>query len=444
MKTRVRVSFVLSLLVLCLVTVSFGLAQKPAISVTLPAPCVRGTFQSSRDRIPPNWSGPLFALSQQYPEVPPSAEAYPWKAFDFRTQPEAYLLAVRRYLFEGNVNPATPNAPWTIQNNPIRKWYHAPWLDAGTNGREFINGLTRELASVPGQLWTNPPQNVAVQNWAVGFYNVPGGYILGKVWCNPTSPTLTPVRFPEGTVSAKLLFTEAPLSQVPFLRGSVEWTANINSVPVNPRSPRRPQTMRLLQIDLAVRDIRNTDTGWVFGTLIYNPESGSQNPWERMQPVGVMWGDDPTVTPSNGLPIKETWLNPAVARLMQHYGWAKRLNGPVDNPLSSCHSCHATAGWPPKDLTPPRGSSDEERLFWFRNIRAGEPFATGQSSFDYSLQLAVGIREFKNANPGGPGPRFLSAPQRLRLPEINRAGTSEEQFRQDILRELRRTRRAPR
>jgi hypothetical protein len=430
-------SGMLFLLVLALTTTILLRASKThTVAATITPACVRGTFKSSRDTIPAGWNGPVFQLSQDYPDALPSPETYPWKTIDYKTDPLGYMIAVRNYAFQGNVDPSNPNAPWVIQNNPVRKWYHAPWMDAGTNGREFIHGLTRELASVPGQLWTNPPQNGNIQNWAVGFYNPPGGYTFGQVWCDPQNPSLSPVSFPDGTVSAKLLFSAGPLSQVPILKGSVEWTANINTVITDPTSPRKPQTVRLLQIDLSVRDSRNTDTGWNFGTLIYDAANGSQNPWENMQPVGLMWGDDPGVTPSSGS-IKQSWLNPAVATLMQHYGWAERLNGPVDNPLSSCLSCHATAGWPAAPLTPPTGSSNQQRLAWFRNIKAGQPFQPGQSSQDYSLQLTFGMRQFKAANPGGPVPMARMKSPAKPQPEINRAGEPEAQFRKDVLQELR-------
>ena len=417
-------------------TASAAVTSDPA--PVLPAPCVRGTFKSSRDTVPPNWTGPVFKLSQDYPDSPPAPETLPWKTIDFKTNPLAYALALRDYVFQGNVNTSSPNGPWVIQNNTVRKWYHAPWMDSGANGREFIDGLTRELTSVPGQLATNPPQNKSVGNWAVGFYNAPGGFTLGQAWCNPTNPTLTSVKFPEGTVAGKLLFTAAPLSQVPFLAGSVEWQANINATA---SSPRTPQTVRLLQIDLAVRDSRNTDTGWVFGTLIYNAANGSSNPWENMQPVGLMWGDDPGVTPTVGT-IKQSWLNPAVKNLMQHYGWAERLNGPVDNPISSCLSCHATAGWPVAPLTPPSGSTDAQRLKWFKNVPAGQPFQAGQASQDYSLQLTFGIRQFKAANPVA-GPHAMNAAAKVAGPqrEVSRAGEPEAQYRRDVLRELAKRRR---
>ena len=402
-----------------------------------PPPCVLGTFKSSRDNIPANWNGPKFQLSQNYPQTLPAAETLPWASIDFKTNPKAYALALRDYVFQGNVDPANPNKPWVIQNNSVRKWFHAPWMDFGANGREFISGLTRELTSVPGQLAPNPPQSQQVQNWAVGFYNERGGFTIGQVWCNPTNPSLSAVTFAEGTVSAKLLFTAGSLTQVPFLAGTVNWKANINR---NATSIQNAPTVRLLQIDLAVRDSRNTATGWVFATLIYDSTNGSSNPWQNMQPVGLIWGNDPGVTPTSGT-IQQSWLNPATAHLMQHYGWAERLNGPVDNPASSCLSCHATAGWPPTQMTPPPNATNAQRLKWFVNTPAGQPFQPGQASQDYSLQLTFGIRQFKAANPGfnalHAGPEAAPA----QLPVVNRAGESEAAYQREVLRELAKRRR---
>jgi hypothetical protein len=431
-----------------------GATQKaaPASSARRPSPAAQqcgfgpGVFPNTKDSIPAGWTGPVFQLSQDFPRTPPPAETLPWAKINFRTNPKAYAMAVRDYIFEGNVNPDDPNAPWVVQNNPVRKWYHAPWMHAGNNGREFIHGLTRELASLPGQIWKNPPQNQRVQNWAVGFYNAPGGYALGQVWCDPNNPNVTDVvKFPEGTVSGKLLFTGGSTTQVPFVADSVTWTANINTVPTSPTSPRAPQTVRLLQIDIAVRDRRATATGWVFGTFIFDPDVESANPWEHMQPVGLQWGNDPTVTPTNGKPIRQSWLNPdpTVVRpnLMQHYGWADRLNGPVDNPVSSCMSCHATAGWPAVALTPQANMTDKQKLFWFRNVDSGVAFCQGQKigtyqcptqvSQDYSLQITFGVQNFMNSRPPAPGPAASAARRAAPGPEVNRAGDTDAEFVQE-------------
>jgi len=188
---------------------------------------------------------------------------------------------------------------------------------------------------------------------------------------------------------------------VPYLKNGFQWDGNIDplSVKCNSADPvgvRTPATLTLLQIDIAVRDMRlDATTGWVFGTFVYNGDATGTAPWERMIPVGVQWGNDPTLTPTEyakGTRVVETWVNPKLT-IPQHLGWLSRLNGPVDNPLSSCLSCHTTAQDPvASTMTPPNGSTDAERMRWFRNVKAAEAFDSGKAtSVDYSLQLAFGI-----------------------------------------------------
>jgi hypothetical protein len=181
------------------------------------------------------------------------------------------------------------------------------------------------------------------------------------------------------------------------------WKADIGRDAQAPDGPNVPE-MRLLQIDVAVRDARAADTtGWVFGTFIYNGDAAGATPYDRMVPVGLMWGNDPGVTPAMvdmGTALQETWINQDAKPLMTHLGWAGRLNGPVDNKISSCLSCHSTAETPVvSPLTPPTGASDAERLNWFRNVKAGDPFDSGPGvqSLDYSLQLSMGIQRFQQA-----------------------------------------------
>jgi hypothetical protein len=124
-----------------------------------------------------------------------------------------------------------------------------------------------------------------------------------------------------------------------------------------------------------------------------------------MIPVGVMWGNDPGLTPEEvaaGNPLKETFINTAIpASHPRHLGWAGRLNGPVDNPVSSCLSCHSTSQIPQVAQRPPQNASTTARLKWFRNIRAGQPFEEGGRSLDYSLQLTMGILNFREAQRPG-------------------------------------------
>jgi hypothetical protein len=164
------------------------------------------------------------------------------------------------------------------------------------------------------------------------------------------------------------------------------------------------QKVRLLQIDVAVRDSRaNNTTGWVFGTFAYDGTAAGATPWARMRPVGLMWGNDPALTPTafagGSRPTESVIVNRVVGHT-QHLGWLERLNGPVDNPRSACLSCHSTA----QDETvsgPLPGASlpDAQKMRWFRNIPAGTAFDAGQVSLDYSLQLSVGIENFRESNP---------------------------------------------
>lgn len=351
-------------------------------------------FPDAHELPPSGWGGSVFELSQDYPTVLPSPEDYPWNDIDFKTEPGDYLDAVLDYVVEGNTA-----VDWRVQNNAARKWYHAPWMHWGPRGREFIHGLTQERTSRPLEL--APTQNSRFQNWAVGFYNAPGGYTIGQVWNAPENPDASKSLFPVGTVAAKLLFTEATVDEVPFLENAFEWNANVRKA--SNTTEREPRMMKLLQIDVAVRDSRADDTtGWVFGTFIYSNDHDGGTAFEKMRPVGLQWGNDPTATPDSvvSTPLVETWLNPGVT--LQHYGYAGRMNGPVDNPISSCLSCHATAQAPTSSpMTFSNSATEAERLRWFRNVPAGEPFNAGSISTDYSLQVAFGIlnqKQSKNAD----------------------------------------------
>ncbi|MGV3614003.1 MAG: hypothetical protein ACO1SV_01590 [Fimbriimonas sp.] len=341
---------------------------------------------------PTSWSGEVFRLSQDYPVLPPTNFEKPWKEFDFRTNWSEYLAAVLNYCKEGNLE-----VDWNGAKNRTRSWYHVPWLHWGRNGREYIHGLTHERPVSPLEL--GPKQVTPWQNWAVGLYNDVGGYVIGKVWADKDKPDPTKALFPDGAVSIKLLFTEAPESEVPYLVGAKEWEASIYSkinIPTNPRETRVIKKLRLLQIDVAIRDDRADDTtGWVFGTFTYNGKLKGQTVWDRMVPVGLMWGNDETVTAAGGL--KETIINPSADLPPQHLGWNGRLNGPVDNPNSSCLSCHSTAQTPFQVPTPPawERQGGKEWMRWFRNLKPGTAFSPGAYSLDYSLQLAVSIRNFE-------------------------------------------------
>jgi len=359
-------------------------------------------FPDARDRPPPGWQGPVFKLSQNYPRSLPAISNPPWLQFDFTDPSQAprYMNAVLNYCMQGN----TTNNFADVGANRVRKWYHAPWLHEGPAGREFIHGMTRERPSRRGELGSLHTTD-RTQNWAVGFYNGRGGYTIGRVWADEQNPDPTKAVFPLHTVSCKLIFTATPLAEVPYLEGSLEWEADINRA--SDAGP-RPK-LRLLQLDIAVRDPRaNTTTGWVLGTFQYEKAaSTSPNWWRHLVPVGLMWGNDAPRVLINQ-PPREQWINPDRGQQL-HLGLRGLLNGPIDNPRSACIACHAQAQInkvndpQPALPNPPADNASAATLQrYLRNIGPAEPFSPDYTSLDYSLQLEVGIARFLAARANAP------------------------------------------
>lgn len=381
--------------------------------LALPTQCDTPTtpFCGSTVPLPNGWQGHVFQLAQNYPQSPPSGDSQPWLQYDPTTQPMQYVQAVLAYFYQGNIR-ANLDDSFNPALNTQRQWYNAPWQDQGFNGREPVHGLTRERVSQPGEL--HRCQTSRWNNYAVGFYNAPGATTIGRIWANHGQPDPSQGLMPEGTVAAKLLFTTASDAEVPYLAGSPTWPAYVYAQvnAQNPAPTRAVVPVRLLQIDIAVKDHR-APTGWVFGTFVYGggPQGDPAAPcppagpspaganWNGVQPVGLMWGNDPGYSGTG--PLTQTWLNPAVH--MPHVGWQNRLNGPVDNPISSCMSCHSTAQWPAAASMIPSPAGNP---LWFRNVPSGTPFTTGSASLDYSLQIQVGIQNFNTAhaaaNPQAP------------------------------------------
>lgn len=385
----------------------------------------------------PGWTGHVFRLSQNYPQGLELDASTPWRAIDPKREPDRYVRAVLEYFYDGNIHGGSIENDFDPATNHKRRWYNAPFQDLGLFGREFVHGLTEERNSSPFEL--TPQQRSVWANYAVGFYNAPGGHVLRQVW-NPwrASPNGQPsiaaaAQVPEGTVAAKLLFTTAstgPGGEVPFIADAPAWDGyvyeNVHAYPQLSKPPPTPtappraiRKVRLLQIDVAVKDHRAGPTGWFFGTFVYGGGPGYTGPalgrgWRNVAPVGLMWGNDPGFVPPSPAPtpgagLKETWLNPGVHML--HYGYQGRLNGPVDNPNSSCMSCHSTGeiALPPQNPTtpgsgmfgpipmptPPATPPPHDVAYWFRNVGPSEPFdKPGFASTGYSLQVMDGIRNY--------------------------------------------------
>lgn len=342
----------------------------------------------------------------------------------------AYMAAVMSEIREGQ--PKISGKRLSMATDA--KWWISPWMDFTSNGREPIHGLTRERSPDPGDVGPNSPGGLQV--WAVGFYNAEGAYALNEVFADPCNPVVPKVgwTFPDGSASYKFLFTNGDKAAIPYLDGAPEIEAMIDKPGGGGRST---QTVRLIQLDIAVRDSR-APTGWVFGTYVWKGPRQGDGLLDNLVPVGLMWGNDPTVDANprdNFASLKETRLNMGLAGHVwrgpgQKWdarpwpGFQGRLNGPADNLRSSCLSCHALAQWPrsrvgivPSGPAYSLAALDQPntraklRATYMRNVVGGtltepseaKPSADrdGAVALDYSLQLEAGFSRICSACASG-------------------------------------------
>jgi hypothetical protein len=344
-----------------------------------------------------------FQVHYDFPQTLPDESGLPWLKIDPMTDPSGYMFSILHYATKIN---AQPEIDWRIEDNKVEQWCDAPWFQAF---REPLHGMTTERWSRPKEL--HALQTDWERNWAVGIYNDRACYGFGQIWKDPTFPKTKDFSFPDGSLGVKMLFTTSEPANVPFLTGSKEWRVAAND-------DGSTIIMRLLQIDFSVKDKRSPN-GWFFGTFMYDATHPGNTPYDRLVPVGLIWGSDAGLTATAYLEkaavAKESWINPAVADRFyalprQNLGLFGRANGPVDNPKSACISCHQRAlDWGGAVLpnTPqakeadlllpdvPYDPYDDEAInAYFHDIGSNSPVAKAQS-LDYTLQVSKGIAEFR-------------------------------------------------
>jgi hypothetical protein len=331
----------------------------------------------------------------------------PWRNIDFRAEPQRYMLAVLE-----TAKTLIKRDGRKLIGTGREDWWISLWLDYTTSGREPFMGLTKERGPGAGDLSMTNVEGYQV--WAVGFYNTLGATVLGRIFADPCNATLPQsVNFPEGTVSIKFLFTDASTDEVTYLREAPEYDANIDIAGsgsrTRPVDQRQKRAVRLLQVDISVKDRNAPDTLWVFGTFGWVGPNKGDGLYDNLVPVSLQWANDPGIYDTR---IAESWVNPNLRGVM--FGWDKRptlgfngrANGPADNIRSSCLSCHA-AGRIPRSSKGLLGSRfdmendirDRAKVrahvdVWFINLKGGDlfdPTEPGVAALDYSLQLDAAV-----------------------------------------------------
>jgi hypothetical protein len=426
-------------------------------------------FRNAVSEPPPGWKGPVFELSHDYPSQNPGAcarDVCTWLATDVDfavsfTDPApdwkkggwgVYLERVLDYVEQGQDPQLGNEAGVRVKVDGRTRWFHVPWMAYDpTAGREFVHGTTNErtahLADLIGDgrrlgVHTLPgvkPECAAefphgFETWSVGIYNEWGGWALGQAWPKDGSPRIAKhmgaampagLPFPEGTVVAKFLTTNAPVKCVDFLKGSPEWQVHRHRTAEKSRRylcAREVQWSRLVQVDVAVVDLRSP-TRWVYGTFAYDGNLPGASVWDRLAPVGVQWGSDPWSFPavprSESVPVRQSVLNPEIG-IFQHFGCGKRLAGPVDNPMSSCLSCHASGYAAPAGVPSVMGVNapssfgfdgvctqfSQDNVNYFQNLVAPQSYPGGRfpdaMPLDTSLQTWVALNSYGYFSTGGP------------------------------------------
>ncbi len=399
------------------------------------------------------WDGTYRNLNYDYPESASGnwLQSAPRQPLTIGTAPD-YVTKLKNYLepsMRGMIED--PNG-WDPAAND---WYGMIWQGDGSKGSTGVtdpgSGQEAILGSFSGQIITQGTfaaygLSTDMQNHTVIYYDSLSATMLNKLWADPFNPNRKAVSFPEGGMVVKAAGVTPTPQQWPVVDGSSIWNVYRPTVTALTNPNYNPNTakpevvpLRVLQFDIIVKDTAaSPQTGWVFITYVYDKDAPGKSTWDRLVPLGAMWGNDPQFatqpsgTDPNGGPLQETWINPdAPDYAKSSLGWGGRLSGPIDVSerhnvvltdgkrlevlaASSCLSCHGTAQFPfVSNLypSPNRTFPREGSLFpmyppgsamwarWFQNKPGSEPqnANTGSYALDYDMLIMFALSAFDAA-----------------------------------------------
>lgn len=347
---------------------------------------------------------PEFVLRADYDKAPKENDAKPWAGLDLRDEKQAlkFTLMVQKYFYENMANQSKNNDfNFIASKNKDRYWCHMPWMHTGVAGREAVHGLTQERDLIPSFQITPFKNATSGTNWGVAYFNGTGCRGIGEVFGTAKAPKAKPdfsrpEYFEDGTVITKILFTTA---NFPDLAGAYTWNAHVNEVG---STERMIKPVRHIQMDIAVKDssLKGVNVllkNWAMAGFYFDPTydydkdlkeflDNEPNPLAsipnlpkellKMRPMGVQTGFDSPEYGKDTITFNKAETN----------GLKGRLNGPADNPKTSCLGCHGAAG------------TQARMVPGFLSMKMYEPFKS-VPALDFNQQLALAKANYETAIP---------------------------------------------
>lgn len=435
-------------------------------------------FANNNGQIPRNHPAPRFELSHDYPPKPAPAPAVPpWRraiggAEITVANAGAYVTALKDYVGRDMRLMLADARSWDPKK---LGWYNEPWIGYL---REATHGAYLGSSPFAPELFKGSGLTKPFSTYVLTFYDKIAANTIFNVWgvtAEKPKIEIDTTQFAESAIVVKAAFSTANGDVWPVMQGAHQWMLYITTNATKDRSSNDPPQLdptSFFQFDIIVKDTQSApQTGWVFSTLVYDKDAPGTDFWDKMVPLGAMWGNDPQAT-SPEQPLTQNWINPAApAYSKMTLGWGGRLSGPNDGavndavldlpspkfapdlPSSSCMSCHSVAEWPMKSFLLPTSSDPQQFnpngfvnsdylvmwppgsdgvttqgsprwMHWFQS-RSGadaadpEPDSNGNRAiaFDYDMALTFkSLMAWQSVQSNGPAPTILAAPPRRQAP----------------------------
>lgn len=402
------------------------------------------------------YSGTLYKLHANYPKTYEKTTPMPWRDV-LKGKPltkenaHEYVLALKKYVKKSAKDFLDNPEQWNQSSQ--KGWYGMLWAGdsvekTGWEGRDAIYG-TYTGQIMAKEVYSKYGLTVDIRNHAGIYYNETAAYTLHKVWeaCNEKTKECVPsvmhdeAQFKEGAIVIKAAGVTATPEEWPVLEGAAKWQVyrkpfDLNGTIVDAKP--KVTDLRVGIFDIIVKDsVASPKTGWVFSTLVYDRNASGDSVWDRMVPLGAIWGNDPDVNSAKNPhgELMENYINPnAPAWTKETLGYGGRMSGPFDIAVkynvevngtivkalrsSSCLSCHGTSSYLPNNdhmntfLYPAKAyktqpwemyvPGSEKWNEWFQD-RAGnvaQSQVKGAIALDYSTFLEAVLMNYAAENMG--------------------------------------------